>query len=169
MHTKPDQRKHKASNSHTAVIIKDAILQLNKELAELRKFVVLLNSEQQALLNNDTDGLLTLSEAKAQAAGQLMEMSNARRKTLLASSGDSMETWIARHAPGSLAVWSEIRKLAAQAQNLNSTNGELINSRMRHNQQALSALQSSSKSAAGLYGPDGQANISSTGRHLGSG
>jgi len=150
-------------------VINDAILLLNKELAELRKFVAVLDSERQALLNNDTDSLLTLSEAKTQAAGQLMEMGNARRKALLASSGDSMETWLTRHAPGSLTVWSEIRKLAAQAQNLNNTNGELINSRMRHNQQALSALQSAAKSAAGLYGPDGQANISSTGRHLGSG
>lgn len=156
------------SYSHSAVI-NDTILLLNKELAELRKFVAALDSERQALLNNDTDSLLTLSEAKSQAAGQLMEMGKSRRKALLANSGDSMETWLARHAPGSLTVWSEIRKLAAQAQNLNSTNGELINARMRHNQQALSALQSAAKSAAGLYGPDGQANISSTGRHLGSG
>lgn len=156
------------SNSHSAVI-KDALLLLNKELAELRKFVAVLDSEQQSLLNNDTDSLLTLSEAKAQAASQLLEMSNARRKALLGDSPDSMETWLARHAPGSLPAWSEIRKLAGQAQQLNSTNGELINSRMRHNQQALSVLQNAAKSAAGLYGPDGQANIGSTGRHLGSG
>jgi flagella synthesis protein FlgN len=155
-------------NSHSAVI-NDAILQLNSELAELRKFIVLLASEQQFLLNNDTDSLLTLSEAKTQAASQLMEMSNSRRKALLTNNTDGMETWLARHAPGSKTVWSEIRKLAAQAQHLNSTNGELIHSRMRHNQQALSALQNASKSAAGLYGPDGQANLSSTGRHLGSG
>lgn len=148
---------------------KDAILKLNNELAALRKFVVLLSSEQQCLLNNDTDGLLTLSEAKIQAAMQLTEIGNARRKSLLANSTDSMESWLARHAPGSQAVWSDIRKLAAQAQHLNSTNGELINSSMRHNQQALSVLHNAAKSAAGLYGPDGQANISSTGRHLGSG
>lgn len=156
------------NDSHSAVI-KDAILQLNEELAELRKFVALLMSEQQSLLSNDTDSLLTLSEAKTQAAGQLMEMGNSRRKSLLTNSTDSMEAWISKHAPNSQAVWSEIQKLAAQAQHLNSTNGELINTRMRHNQQALSALQNASQSAAALYGPDGQANISSTGRHLGSG
>ena len=150
-------------------MIKEAILQLDKELAELRKFIVLLTSEQQALLNNDTESLLTLSEAKTQAASQLIEMSNSRRKALLTNSTDSMENWLARHAPNSQAMWSEIRKLAAQAQQLNSTNGELINSRMRHNQQALSALHNAAKSAAGLYGPDGQANLSSSGRHLGSG
>lgn len=150
-------------------MINDALQNLNKELAELRKFVALLTSEQQSLLNNDTDSLLALSETKTQAANLLMEMGNSRRKTLLTNSKDSMEMWIARHAPNSLAVWNEIRKLAAQAQHLNSTNGELIQSRMRHNQQALSVLYNSSKSAAGLYGPDGQANISNSGRHLGSG
>ena len=150
-------------------MIKEAIPQLNRELAELRKFVVLLGSEQQALLNNDTESLLVLSDAKTQAANMLMEMSSSRRKALLANSNDTMEIWIAKHAPNSQALWSEIRKLAAEAQHLNSTNGELIQSRMRNNQQALSVLYNSSKSAAGIYGPDGQANISSSGRHLGSG
>lgn len=150
-------------------MIKEAIPQLNRELAELRKFVVLLGSEQQALLDNDTESLLVLSDAKTQAANMLMEMSSSRRKALLANSNDTMETWIAKHAPGSHALWSEIRTLAAEAQHLNSTNGELIQSRMRNNQQALSVLYNSSKSAAGIYGPDGQANISSSGRHLGSG
>lgn len=150
-------------------MINDAIQKLNKELAELRKFVALLTSEQQSLLNNDTDSLLALSESKTQAANLLMEMSNSRRKALLTNSKDTMEMWISRHAPNSLAVWNEIRQLAAQAQNLNTTNGELIQSRMRHNQQALGVLYNSSKSAAGLYGPDGQANISNSGRHLGSG
>lgn len=150
-------------------MMKDALLQLNKEHAELRKFVVLLSSEQQALLDNDTDRLLALSEAKTQAVSLLMEMSNSRRKALLTNSNDSMETWIAKHAPGSQMLWADIRKLAAQAQQLNSTNGELIQSRMRNNQQALGVLYNSSKNAAGIYGPDGQANIGSSGRHLGSG
>jgi flagella synthesis protein FlgN len=150
-------------------VIKEALLQMNRELAELRKFVVLLGSEQQSLLNNDTESLLALSEAKTQAASQLMEMGSARRKALLGNGKDNMEQWIAKNAPASQALWSDIRKLAAEAQHLNSTNGELIQSRMRNNQQALGVLYNSSKSAAGIYGPDGQANIGSAGRHLGSG
>ncbi len=150
-------------------MVKDAIAQLNIELAEFRKFIVLLTSEQKLLLDNDTEGLLTLSVAKTEAANQLMEIGSARRNTLLTQGTDSMETWIAKHAPSSRELWGEIRNLAAQAQNLNSTNGELIQSSMRHNQQALGVLYNSSKSAAGLYGPDGQANIKNSGRHLGSG
>jgi flagella synthesis protein FlgN len=64
---------------------------------------------------------------------------------------------------------SWLRALANQAQQLNTTNGELIQSRMRYNQQALGVLFSSSKNASNLYGPDGQANMGSSGRHLGSG
>lgn len=149
--------------------MKDAILQLNKELGELRKFIVLLNSEQQSLLNNDTESLLKLSEAKTQAANLLMEMTKSRRNALLTKDTDNMEAWMAKHAPASQSVWSEIRNLAAQAQQINITNGELINASMRHNQQALGALYNSSKSTAALYGPDGQSNINSSGRHLGSG
>ena len=147
----------------------DTLTQLNNELAELRKFVVLLTSEQQLLLDNDTESLLTLSEAKTTAATHLIEIGNSRRKTLLSGSIHSMEVWLSKHAPNSGSLWSEIRKLAEQAQNLNSTNGELIQTRMRHNQQALGVLYNSTKSAAGLYGPDGQANINNSGRHLGSG
>lgn len=147
----------------------EALSLLNKELAELRRFVFLLTTEQQALLNNDTDSLLTLSETKTKAANLIMEISGTRRTKLLSDTTDTMETWIARNAPQANSQWNEIRQLASQAQQLNNTNGELIQSRMRYNQQALGVLYSSSKNAAGLYGPDGQANIKSTGRHLGSG
>jgi flagellar biosynthesis protein FlgN len=150
-------------------VINDAILKLNNELVALRKFIALLTSEQQFLLNNDTESLLTLSEVKTQAANQLMEMASSRRKDLRISSTDTMEAWLSKQAPNSQTVWKDIQKFAAEAQHLNSTNGELINSRMRNNQQALSVLHNASKSAAGVYGPDGQANISSSGRHLGSG
>jgi flagella synthesis protein FlgN len=98
-----------------------------------------------------------------------MDMSRSRRQSLLGNNLDNMETWIAQNSPQSKALWSDIRKLADQAQQLNTTNGELINSQMRHNQQALNILYNSSKSAAGIYGPDGQANLNSSGRHLGSG
>ena len=149
-------------------MIKDAILQLNNELATLRKFVALLTSEQEFLLGNDTENLLILSDVKTQLANQLMEMAHSRRTALLGNSSDKMETWIAKNAPGALALWNDIQKYAAEAQQLNNTNGELISSRMRNNQQALSVLFNSGKSAAGIYGPDGQANLANSGRHLGS-
>jgi flagella synthesis protein FlgN len=143
-------------------------VRLNDELNALRAFVVLLESEQQSLLNNETDRLLSIAETKSQTAGKLAEMATARRKNLLADSSDSMEEWLSRHAPASLPTWQNIRQLATQAQHINNINGELIQSGLRHNQQALSALQSASQNAAGLYGPDGQPNLASSGRILGS-
>ena len=57
--------------------------QLNQELAELRKFLALLTTEQQSLLSNDTESLLTISTSKTQAASLLLDMGNSRRKSLL--------------------------------------------------------------------------------------
>lgn len=152
-------------------MIETAIRNLNNELATLRKFVALLTSEQQFLLSNDSDSLLTTSEVKIQVANQLMEIANARRNALLKNGIENMEGWLEKFSPKTLPIWLNIRDLAAQAQALNTTNGELINSKIRNNQQALGALLGSTQNVnvAGLYGPDGQANISSTGRHLGSG
>lgn len=142
--------------------------QLNDELTSLRVFVVLLESEQKALLGNDTERLLNIAESKAQAATQLAGMAEARRKAWLADSGDTMEAWLPKHAPTSLPLWQTIRQLAAQAQQINTTNGKLIQSGLRRNQQALTALQGASQHAAGLYGPDGQPNLGGSGRILGS-
>ena len=147
----------------------DTSLLLNKELAELRKFVVLLTSEQEMLLSNDTESLFTLSEVKSQLASQLVEIASTRRKSLLTKNKDTMEIWVSKHAPQCKTLWKNIRELANQAQQLNTTNGELIQSRMRYNQQALGVLFNSSKSPSNLYGPNGQANLGSSGRHLGSG
>ena len=142
---------------------------LNQELAELRKFVHLLNNEQKSLLNNEVDNLLELSASKSQSASMLTDLANARRKTLLTGKFDNMEVWMARNAPDKMPLWQEIRKLADEAQQLNTTNGELIQARMRSNQQALNVLFKSSQNAGGVYGPDGQASINNGGRHLGSG
>lgn len=142
--------------------------QLNDELASMRAFVVLLESEQKFLLNNDTDRLLNIAETKSQAATQLAAMAATRRKSLLTDSTDTMESWLPKYAPASLATWQSIRQLAAKAQQINVINGELIQSGLRRNQQALTALQNASQHAASLYGPDGQPNLGGSGRILGS-
>lgn len=140
--------------------------QLDDELTALRAFVVLLESEQKFLANNDTERLLNIAETKSQAATQLATMATTRRKNLPAD--DSMENWLTRNAPASLPTWQKIRQLAAKAQQINAINGELIQSGLRRNQQALTALNNASQHAAGLYGPDGQPNLAGSGRILGS-
>lgn len=143
---------------------------LNDERAALRAFVVLLEKEQQTLLNQGVEELQALAETKTMSAIKLTEMANARRQFIKAHAANlDTAAWIQKHASGSRAVWDEIRELAARAHHLNQTNGEVIQLKLRSNQQALSALLGAAKSAAGLYGRDGQPSMPVSGRTLGSG
>lgn len=144
----------------------DFSARLNLERDAMRAFVALLEKEQQALLGQDAEQLLPLAEAKTQAANKLTDMANVRRQQV--GTADTA-AWITQHVPSSRTTWEEIRTLAARAHHLNQTNGEVIQLKLRSNQQALAALLGAAKSAAGLYGRDGQPSIAVSGRTLGSG
>lgn len=140
---------------------------LNDERDALRTFVVLLEQEQKALIGTDTDALLHLAEQKTKESDKIQDLALARRETL----PDSLTTekWLQANSPAGLALWHEIRQLAEQAQRQNHLNGELIQIKMRYNQQALVALVGATQHAAGIYGRDGQPNLPTSGRNLGSG
>lgn len=148
--------------------------QLQAERAALHTFVTLLESEQNALTTGQTDQLLPLAERKTLAVQELNQLADGRRKMLAAQGvasdeGAGVEAWLQAHAAGSVAIWRDIRVLAARAGETNRQNGQLIQIRLRHNQQALSVLRNAANSASGLYGPDGQPQLRPTGRTLGSG
>ncbi|TAJ81089.1 MAG: flagellar protein FlgN [Gallionellaceae bacterium] len=144
--------------------------QLNNERDALRAFIALLEKEQQALLQQDNDQLLALAEAKTQTANKLALIANTRRQFLNTHSANlDTAAWIQKYAPACQTVWDAVRKLAEQAHHLNQTNGEVIQLKLRSNQQALNTLLGATQSAAGLYGRDGQPNIPVMGRILGSG
>ncbi len=140
---------------------------LNDECAKFRAFVTLLEDEQKILLGPRPEDLLPLVEAKVQLAENLTSLARERQQHFGDQPGNVAD-WLERHEPKGLPLWKEIRQLAAQAQHLNQTNGELIQVKLRYNQQALSVLYGASQNAAGLYGPDGQTNLPSGGRVLGS-
>lgn len=138
----------------------------------LRAFVTLLETEQQNLVGGHTEQLLTLAESKTRAVHALSELASARKNNLL-SRGAKIESggitaWLQTHAATSLPVWQDIQQLAEQAHHLNRTNGILIQSKLRHNQQTLTVLHNAANGANGLYGPDGQPHISTSGRIFGS-
>ncbi len=145
---------------------KNFLAKLNDERDALRAFVVLLEQEQQVLLGTDTEPLLELAENKTRSSDRLIALAQERRKFIPGT--DSSETWLKKNAPEGLALWQELLQMADQAQRLNHTNGELIQIKMRYNTQALAVLVGATQHAAGLYGPDGQTNLPSTGRTLGS-
>lgn len=150
----------------------DFVSHLHTERDALKAFVTLLEAEQQALLSGSTEQLLALADNKVLAAQELSKLANARSDGLRARTGKieigGMTAWLQANAANSLPVWQDIQHLAEQTQQLNRTNGVLIQTRLRHNQQALMALQNAAHGTSGLYGPDGQPNLSASGRTLGS-
>jgi len=146
---------------------------LTAERAALLNFIALLEREQLMLVENLTDQLPELSEQKSADALALNELAETRRallrKNLPQLSIETIRAWLGTHSPQGLAVWEEVLALAEHAQRLNQTNGELIQMKLRRNQQLLAVL-SNAVNKASLYGPDGQTSFSpGSGRSLGSG
>jgi flagellar biosynthesis/type III secretory pathway chaperone len=143
--------------------------QLKTEGEALRSFISLLETEQQALVSQDSDKLMTLAESKSQAANKISELSTIRRQQLkLGSSELDTTAWIKQHAPACTKAWNDIVELATRAHHINHVNGEVIQLRLRSNQKALSVLLSAAQNAAGIYGRDGQPNLPLSGRTLGN-
>lgn len=145
---------------------------LTEELRVVRSFTELLKQEQGLLTENSIDQLPELAEKKSTHALQLNEVAEGRRRLLQKSLPvldiTAIQTWLTNNCPQGLALWQEIRAMAEQAQLLNHINGELIQMKLRHNQQALTVL-SNAVNKANLYGPDGQTNFApGSGRSLGS-
>lgn len=148
---------------------------LADELLALRQFVELLKTEQTALIGGDADGLVALIDKKSALAARLSDFAQRREAALAASmlpvGRTGMDAWLAAIPPDATASknWQELLPLAIEARNLNEINGNLIGTRLQHNQQALAALMSATERAM-TYGPDGQTLTSAGGggRMLGS-
>ncbi len=154
------------------ILAADFVSRLIAERDALKVFVTLLETEQQALIEGNTEQLLALSSSKIQAVQELNKLANARKDDLLTHGAEikdrGITSWLQAEAKGSLPVWQDIQKLVAQMQNVNRTNGTLIQTKLRHNQQALAVLLNAAKSTYGLYGADGLPHHPSSGRILGS-
>lgn len=146
---------------------------LTAEHVALQGFISLLEREQGLLVENRTDQLLELAEQKSVHAVNLNELAESRRnllrKNIPVLSVESIHAWLEVRSAECLALWNKVRMLAERAQQINHTNGELIQMKLRHNQQSLTVL-SNAVNKANLYGPDGQTSFSpGSGRSLGSG
>ncbi|MDD2700510.1 MAG: flagellar protein FlgN [Sideroxydans sp.] len=141
---------------------------LTEERTALQAFIGLLEREQQILLSPDTEPLLDLSSEKTRAAEALTALVKKRAQYISAERGKT-EAWLRSNAAGALTVWQDIQNMGQQAAQMNKTNGELIQVRMRYNQQAVQALLGASEQTAGLYDTKGKTNMPGSGRTLGSG
>ena len=140
---------------------------LTAERNSLSDFVTLLEHEQNALVENDTDLLMQLAEQKSARALSLSNLINTRHHLLKTAlnepTTESTLTWLQAHCKQGLSLWKEIRVLGEKAKQLNQNSGELIQMKLRHNQQAMTVLNNAANKA-NLYGPDGQPNLSVIGR-----
>ena len=131
------------------------------EVAAVRRFVGLLEREQNILSHGDVDQLLEFLPEKNGLTAELTALANQRSQALtaegLTADPAGVAAWFAAHpmATSARAAWSLLLPLARQAHELNRVNGQLIQLRMQHNTQALEALLGSTN-ALGLYGPNGQ-------------
>lgn len=145
------------------------------ELDAFQQFVQVLQTEQEALIQGDIDRLIDLTRIKSEKVVLLSQLA-AKRARFLASQGfaaeqGGMEKWLTRHdADGPRKIsptWGSLIEQATRAQHLNQTNGVMIETRLRHNQQALTVLQAAALQQSSIYGPDGQTHVSGMGRALG--
>lgn len=146
---------------------------LTAEHAALLGFVTLLEREQKMLVDGLTDPLQEFSAQKSNDALNLNNLAQTRlailQKNIPQLNAASINDWLAAHSHESLIIWQKILTLAKRSQQLNRVNGDLIQMKLRHNQQSLAVLNSA-VNKANLYGPDGQPNFSpGSGRSLGRG
>jgi flagella synthesis protein FlgN len=122
----------------------------------------LLQQEQQALIDADTEAVMALLAEKNQLVASLKPLAAVREQALLAAghpaSQAGMQAWLASTTASSTAAvqcWSRLMALSRTAQQMNRINGLLIQRHMINNQAALDILQG--RPAHGnVYGPKGQ-------------
>ena len=117
--------------------------------------------------------MLQIGPSKSERIGALNDLARRRAAYLtsqaFAPDRNGMAQWLLVHGgneSGALsASWQRLLDTASRAQALNRENGVLIETRLQHNQQLLSALASGAQPS--LYGPDGQTRMGGSGRNLG--
>jgi len=147
---------------------------LHNEFAAVSRFIETLQREQTALVNIDVDQLITISAEKTKQAERLEALAQARATELKAAGVEidraQIAAWLESQPREIASAWSKLIEAAKLAQQLNQTNGKLIETQLQNNQQALNTLIGASNQSA-VYGADGQArtSISTSQRTLGKG
>lgn len=150
----------------------DFAADLKAEIEALHQFITILKSEQDALTEGNIDKLFEISRQKSEQVIRLSQLS-AGHFSQQSEANDTPED-IARtfqkadpDEKYALAKsWERLSELAKQAKHLNRQNGVMIETQLKHNQQALAILQEAAMQNS-LYGPDGHSRGLGTGRQLG--
>ncbi|ASU38270.1 flagellar protein FlgN [Herbaspirillum sp. meg3] len=147
---------------------------LAEEKQVTSRLVATLQQEQTLLSGNgDADEIPKVINEKALIIAEMARLADQRYRLLSAAgfhaSENGMQSWLDQHgAAADKGLWNELFELAQTARELNRVNGTLVGRQMAINQNALKILQGRSGGGS-LYGPDGSASVSTTGRPLGIG
>jgi flagella synthesis protein FlgN len=136
---------------------------LKQELAALKQFKEILTREQNALITADIDLITKIAEEKSRHADFLNGIS-AQRTAAIQQAGFGLDaisfnSWKLSLPPTEADLMATIVEDAKAAQQLNETNGKLINTHLKHNQQAVNVLLRAVGQSE-VYGADGQTRIS---------
>lgn len=150
-----------------SVLVHEIDRALEDELSAARQLLRLLKDEQQHLVAADTDALIGLTEQKTAFVTRMSEASSRRANAFAANNvgttATAVQTWLARVDAKTSGAWNELMAVAAQARELNRTNGLLIAHHLTNNQHALQVLQGNAN-VGRFYGPDGQSTAGNSGR-----
>lgn len=148
-------------------------LKLSAEIEAFREFHHTLQQEQAALIDGEIDRLLQLAPVKTALMEKLFTFSAERGRQLAAAGHENNPAGLAAWFDDigvndeTRTLWSQLLDLAREAEQANRRNGMLIETHLRHNQQALAVLQTAANPGNSLYGANGQISSLSSGRPLG--
>jgi len=135
-----------------------------------RSFLDLLQCEQAALAAGDVAQVGALAQKKSGMVTRLGELAECRRDYLLSlgftPDHHGMEALLNTH-PQAANIWHELLGLARIAQQINLTNGAIIDARLNHHRAALAALQSAAGGAS-IYDASGLTRPRIGGQSLGA-
>ncbi|MGB3291162.1 MAG: flagellar protein FlgN [Burkholderiaceae bacterium] len=139
---------------------------LQQETALVCDFIKVLETETLALTEGGEDALLESTTLKNCYADELAKLSE-RRLSLLTLLGHSADKAgldsAAQESPALRAACGELYEKARQANELNASNGIIIETFLTHNQQALEALRVLA-GAGNLYDASGRTHAGAKGQ-----
>ncbi len=134
---------------------------LQAELDAIKTFNEILQKEQSTLVNGNIEGLDYLASEKKRLIVQLTNLNEQRNQFLssrgLVTDAEGMKKLFATDNSYSEPnkIWHDLLELVAVTNQLNKTNGTIINTRLQHTQRSLTALQCAAGNFS-LYGSKGQ-------------
>ena len=142
---------------------------LKRETEAVSRFILILNSEQEALKSGTPDLLAEINSKKLLLVDQLNQL-GAERAQLADLAGTAtdrtkMAAWLQQHPQEkqSASLWVKLLKLAQEAKALHELNGQLISLHLQRTTDAISVLTQQHKEHS-LYGSKGQSSATTGSR-----